>query len=72
MSKDIDFVLVTGTVVRVLQKHQYHVELDTGKVLFGQLNGRMASCKIWCSVGDKIQGEVSIYDLGKIRITKRL
>jgi translation initiation factor IF-1 len=64
---------VTGVVTAVLQKHQYSVLLDnTDHTVFATLNGRCCKNRIWLTVGDKCLGEMSQYDLTKLRVTRRL
>lgn len=67
-----DCLQVRGVVVEKYQAHQYKVKLDGGHFLFGQLNGKMCSRKIWCQVGDVVMLEISTYDLSKGRIFRRM
>lgn len=64
---------VQGTVTQVHQRHQYDVIIDnTGHTVFATLNGRCCKNRIWCTIGDRVLGEMSPYDLSKLRITRRI
>ena len=72
MNNKEEFVYANGTVQRVFQRHQYEVKLNNGHVLFGTLNGRLIKHRIWCHIGDVVELEISVYDLTKCRIIKRM
>jgi translation initiation factor IF-1 len=61
-----------GEVIEVLPGLMYRVRLDeTGHVILAQINGRMRKHKIRVLLGDRVQLEMSMYDLNRGRITHR-
>ena len=71
-NKEDHIVGITGIIQNVYQKHQYKVKLSNNHTLFGTLNGKMIKNRIWCYVGDVVEIELSVYDLKKCRVIKRL
>jgi len=67
-----DLLQFPGIVEEVLPNTTYRVELENKehKVL-AHLSGRMKKNRIRCLVGDKVDVEVSVYDLSKGRIVYR-
>lgn len=71
MAKE-DLVEVSGTVEEVLPNTQYRVKVDNqDHNILAHLSGRMKKNRIRCLVGDKVDLEVSAYDLTKGRIIYR-
>ena len=71
MAKE-DLVEVSGTVEEVLPNTQYRVKVDDqDHRILAHLSGRMKKNRIRCLVGDKVDSEVSAYDLSKGRIIYR-
>lgn len=71
MAKE-DLVEVSGTVQEVLPNTQYRVKIDNqDHNILAHLSGRMKKNRIRCLVGDKVDLEVSAYDLTKGRIIYR-
>jgi len=67
-----DLVEVSGTVEEVLPNTQYRVKVDDqDHRILAHLSGRMKKNRIRCLVGDKVDLEVSAYDLSKGRIIYR-
>jgi translation initiation factor IF-1 len=67
-----DLVEVSGTVQEVLPNTQYRVKIDNqDHNILAHLSGRMKKNRIRCLVGDKVDLEVSAYDLTKGRIIYR-
>jgi translation initiation factor IF-1 len=64
-------IQVTGTVTQVLPGTMFRVELPNGHVVLAHISGKMRKNFIRISVGDRVQVEMSPYDLGKARITFR-
>jgi translation initiation factor IF-1 len=62
---------VTGTVTQVLPGTMFRVALPNGHEVLAHISGKMRKNFIRISVGDKVQVEMSPYDLGKARITFR-
>ena len=70
MEKEEPIQLI-GTVTQVLPGTMFHVQLPNGHVVLAHISGKMRKNFIRISVGDKVQVEMSTYDLGKARITFR-
>lgn len=60
-----------GVVVEALANARFRVELDNGRVILAHLAGRMRLHYIRILPGDKVQIELSPYDLEKGRIIFR-
>ncbi|MEM6645864.1 MAG: translation initiation factor IF-1 [Bacteroidota bacterium] len=60
-----------GTVVEALPNAQFRVELDNGHVILGLLSGKMRKFFIRILPGDRVDVEMSPYDLTKGRIVYR-
>jgi translation initiation factor IF-1 len=70
MSKE-DLIEFTGTVVELLPNAMFRVKLDNGHVVLTHTSGRMRKNRIRVLVGDKVNVEMTPYDLTKGRITFR-
>lgn len=66
-----DLVEVVGTVVKVLPASMYRVKLENGLEILGHMCGKMRTNFIKIGLGDKVQMELSQYDLTKGRIKYR-
>lgn len=66
-----DKIKVQGTVVKILP-NSFQVELDNGKTVSATISGKMRVNSIYLLVGDKVTVELSVYDLTKGRIIRRL
>ena len=62
---------LTGQVTQVLPGTMFRVALPTGHEVLAHISGKMRKHFIRISVGDKVNVEMSPYDLGKARITFR-
>ena len=62
---------LSGTVTQVLPGTMFRVALPTGHEVLAHISGKMRKNFIRISVGDKVNVELSPYDLGKARITFR-
>ena len=60
-----------GTVSQVLPGTMFRVALANGHEVLAHISGRMRRNFIRISVGDRVNVEMSAYDLGKARITFR-
>jgi translation initiation factor IF-1 len=60
-----------GTVTQVLPGTMFRVALPNGHQVLAHISGKMRKNFIRISVGDKVNVEMSPYDLGKARITFR-
>ena len=62
---------IVGTVTQVLPGTMFRVALPNKHEVVAHISGKMRKNFIRISVGDKVNIEVSPYDLGKGRITFR-
>jgi translation initiation factor IF-1 len=60
-----------GTVSQVLPGTMFRVALPNGHEVLAHISGKMRKNFIRISVGDRVNVEMSPYDLGKARITFR-
>jgi len=70
MSKN-DVIEVEGTVIEKLPNAVFLVELENGHRIMGHLSGKLRMHNIRIIPGDKLQLEMSPYDLTKGRIVWR-
>ena len=71
MAKDDDTIKLEGTVVEALPGTQFRVELENGHEVLAYLSGKMRKYYIRILLGDRVQVEMSPYDLTRGRITYR-
>lgn len=71
MSKQ-DAIKVIGEVTEALGNALFRVELENGLVITAHVSGKMRINYIRILPGDKVEVEMSPYDLSKGRISKRL
>ena len=64
-------ITFTGTVTQVLPGTMFRIALPNGHLMLAHISGNMRKNFIRISVGDKVEAEMSPYDLGKARITFR-
>lgn len=64
-------ITFTGTVTQVLPGTMFRVALPNGHEVLAHISGKMRKNFIRISVGDKVEAEMSPYDLTKARITFR-
>lgn len=69
--KDQDIIQVDGVVNQVLPATMYKVELENGHEILAHISGKMRKHFIRITTGDRVQVEMSPYDLTKGRITFR-
>jgi translation initiation factor IF-1 len=65
-------VKVDGEVVDVLPNATFKVKLSTGATILGYISGKMRQHEIRILDGDRVELELSPYDLTKGRITRRM
>ena len=70
MAKD-DVIETEGTVVEPLPNAMFLVELKNGHRILAHISGKMRMHYIRILPGDKVQVEISPYDLSKGRIVYR-
>ncbi len=71
MAKDDDKIKMEGTVVEALPGTQFRVKLENGHQVLAYLSGKMRKYYIRILLGDRVQVEMSPYDLTRGRITYR-
>ena len=71
MASKVDKLEVQGTVIELLHKTQFMVELDNGHKVLSYLSGRMRKHYIRILLGDRVRVEMTPYDLERGRITYR-
>lgn len=64
-------IAVMGTVTQVLPGTMFRVALPNGHLVLAHISGKMRKNFIRISVGDKVDVEMSPYDLSKARISFR-
>jgi translation initiation factor IF-1 len=62
---------MTGTVVEALPNAMFRVELENGHEITAHISGKIRMHYIRILPGDKVQVELSPYDLTRGRITYR-
>ncbi|MFN3411385.1 MAG: translation initiation factor IF-1 [Exilispira sp.] len=67
-----DVITLQGEVIEVLPKTLFRVKLDNGHVIIAHLAGKLRMYNIRLLQGDRVQVELSPYDLTKGRITYRI
>ncbi|MDR1266791.1 MAG: translation initiation factor IF-1 [Holosporales bacterium] len=70
MSKE-DLLEMSGTVAEVLPNAMFRVQLENDQVILAHTSGRMRKNRIRILAGDKVDVELTPYDLTKGRITFR-
>ncbi len=60
-----------GEIIEALPNAQFRVELDNGHKILAHVSGKMRMYYIKILPGDRVQVEMSPYDLTKGRITYR-
>jgi len=71
MSKQLPIV-VEGQVLEALGNSIFRVKLINEAIIIAHISGKIRLNSIQVLVGDRVSCEVSIYDLTKGRITRRL
>ncbi len=71
MAKAEDKIKLEGLVIEALPGTQFRVELENGHEVLAYLSGKMRKYYIRILLGDKVQVELSPYDLSRGRITYR-
>jgi translation initiation factor IF-1 len=70
MAKEI--VQLEGEITELLPSTMFRVKLENNHVILAHISGKMRIHFIKLMPGDKVEVEMSPYDLTKGRITKRL
>ena len=66
-----DAIVLEGTVVEPLPNAMFKVELENGHTVLAHSSGRMRMNRIRILTGDRVQVEITPYDLSRGRITYR-
>ena len=66
-----DVILLEGKVLEALPNAMFRVELEIGNKVLAHISGKMRMHYIRILPGDKVQVEISPYDLTKGRIVYR-
>ena len=64
-------ILVTGTVTEVHPDQKFQVALGNGHVVHGHISRKMRETLTDIAVGERVQLQISPYDLDKGRILSR-
>jgi len=70
MTKEV--IEAQGIVTEALPNAMFKVELETGQEILAHISGKIRMHYIKILPGDSVIVEMSLYDLSKGRITKRL
>ncbi len=71
MAKEEGKIKVEGVVIEALPGTQFRVRLDNGHEVLAYLSGKMRKYYIRILLGDRVQVEMSPYDLTRGRIVYR-
>jgi len=66
-----DILTMNGVVVEVLPNTIFRVELENKHVIIAHASGKIRKNKIRILKGDKVEVEMTTYDLSKGRIVRR-
>ena len=72
MASQKEVIKLTGKVVEALLNAQFRVELENGHIIIAHMSGKMRKNFIRLVPGDKVEVELTPYDLTKGRISFRL
>ena len=67
-----EVIKLTGKIVESLPNTQFRVELENGHNIIAHMSGRMRKNFIRLVPGDRVEVELTPYDLSKGRISFRL
>ena len=71
MASQKEVIKLTGSVVEALPNTQFRVELENGHVIVAHMSGKMRKNYIRLVPGDRVEVELTPYDLTKGRISFR-
>lgn len=72
MASQKEVIKLTGSVVEALPNTQFRVKLENGHVIVAHMSGKMRKNYIRLVPGDRVEVELTPYDLTKGRISFRL
>jgi len=70
MAKE-ETIQMQGEIVETLPNAMFRVKLENGHIVLGHISGKMRMHYIRILPGDRVQVELTPYDLGRGRITYR-
>ena len=70
MSKE-DILTLSGTIVEVLPRGMFRVQLENEHIIIGILAGKLRKFQIRVIMGDRVDVEMTPYDLERGRIVYR-
>jgi len=70
MAKE-DTIKLDGDIVDVMPNAMFKVKTETGHTILAYISGKMRKNEIRILMGDKVEMELSPYDLNRGRITRR-
>lgn len=70
-SEKEETLILNGVVTECLPQTKFRVNLETGQEIIAYNSGRLNKFRIKITLGDKVQVEMSLYDLTKGRIIRR-
>lgn len=71
MTKKNDAIVMEGTITEPLPNAMFRVQLENGHEVLAHISGKMRMNYIRILKGDRVQVELSPYDLTRGRITYR-
>lgn len=71
MSPKEEAIVAEGEILENLPNAMFRVKLENGHIVLAHVSGKMRMFYIRIVPGDKVTVELSPYDLGRGRITKR-
>jgi translation initiation factor IF-1 len=66
-----DVIVFQGVVTEALRSSHFKVKLDNGHEVLAHLSGKMRRARIRVLIGDRVQVELSPYDLTRGRLVYR-
>ena len=72
MASQKEVIKLIGSIVETLPNTQFRVELENGHIIVAHMSGRMRKNYIRLVPGDRVEVELTPYDLTKGRICFRL
>ena len=72
MASQKEVIKLTGSIVEALPNTQFRVELENGHIIVAHMCGKMRKNYIRLVPGDRVEVELTPYDLTKGRISFRL
>ena len=72
MASQKEVIKLAGKVAEALPNTQFRVELENGHIIIAHMSGKMRKNFIRLVPGDKVEVELTPYDLTKGRISFRL